>query len=424
MRPILLLASVPLLLTVLPVERLRAQVPVSEPATADYTVHEWGTFTSMADPGGIVLEGLHHEEEALPAFVHDLMKVEETGVSRRTKAAASHVTQKMETPVLYFYAEAAMTAQVRVWFAQGLMTQFYPLPNEVFPRIAEGRKQRVDMAQVKGSFITWDIDVLPRSDESPAVPEVAADDPWHFARQTRSNLVRTRPVAGTKARAETEHYLFYRGLGRWQPGLESSAEPDGRLDFANRMAQPIPFCLALELGEHGGRFVVGDPLASEQRTTFELAAAEWLTDRDQFARRIGAIVLQALVAQGLFVDEARAMVATWSRSWFTTDGTRVIYLLPRDTIDQVLPLALDPAPKNLVRVMVGRHEVVTPAVQTEVEHALEQRDSTDPAARRAAAATFERLGRFLEPHLRNVARNGSSDAVRAAADAMLATATR
>src|SRR4051794_32700518 len=34
------------------------------------TVHEWGTFTSMAGSGGQSLEGLHHEEVPLPAFVH------------------------------------------------------------------------------------------------------------------------------------------------------------------------------------------------------------------------------------------------------------------------------------------------------------------------------------------------------------------
>src|SRR4030095_12320626 len=33
-------------------------------------VHEWGTFTSMYGSDGLVLEGLQHEEEKLPAFVY------------------------------------------------------------------------------------------------------------------------------------------------------------------------------------------------------------------------------------------------------------------------------------------------------------------------------------------------------------------
>lgn len=33
-------------------------------------VHEWGTFTSVQSPDGKDMEGLHHEEEPLPSFVH------------------------------------------------------------------------------------------------------------------------------------------------------------------------------------------------------------------------------------------------------------------------------------------------------------------------------------------------------------------
>src|SRR4051794_35372590 len=33
-------------------------------------VHEWGTFTSMQGSAGADLEGLQHETESLPAFVH------------------------------------------------------------------------------------------------------------------------------------------------------------------------------------------------------------------------------------------------------------------------------------------------------------------------------------------------------------------
>lgn len=421
MNPIHALLSTSLLLAAalprcLPAQELRD--PQEQKPPADYVVHEWGTFTSMAGTGGAVLEGLHHEEEHLPGFVHDLMKVEETGFTRKTKMPASYVTQKMETPVIYFYADEQMRAQVRVWFTNGLMTQFYPLPSTVYPRIAAARRQLVDMTQVRGSMLSWDVDILPRGTPLPAggprVPEVGDDDPWHFARQTSANLVRTRPDAKSKAKPEVEHYLFYRGLGRWQPELEAGALRGGRLRFHNRMPHGIPFCMALQLGEQGGRFVVGAPLGGHATATFALAAGGWHGDRERFARRVGAVVLAALVEQGLYVDEARAMVATWSRSWFQSDGTRVIYLLPRPVVDQVLPLSLDPKPKELVRVMVGRHELITPEAQESVERALSAGDE----------ATLAQLDRFLEPHLRNVMRNGSTTACRDAAEARLAAMTR
>ncbi len=402
---------------------LPAQKPDSQelPPPANYTAHEWGTFTSMVGTNGIVLDGLHHEEEALPKFVHDLLKTQAFGATR-TKLPASRVTQKMETPVIYFYADEPLRVQVRVWFQQGLMTQFFPLPKTVYPELADARKQRLDMSKVDGSELTWDIDVLPKGSSAPTeIPKVADDDPWAYARQTEACWVRTRPEAGSPARPEAEHYLFYRGLGRWQPKVTLHSEPNGKAIFGNAMEQVVPYCLALELGEHGGRFVAGAAVAPGGQETLNLASSPWIADREQFSRQVGANVLQALVKQGLFVDEARAMVATWSRSWFQKDGARIVYLLPRAQVDAVLPLHFEPCPKDVVRVLVGRLEFITPEAQQRVEQALRSQQSLDPEVAQRAVHVFAGLDRFLEPHLRNVAANGSSDAIRRAAATMLAT---
>jgi hypothetical protein len=403
-----------------------AQDPAAQPTPpANYVVHEWGTFTSMLGTNGIALDGLHREEEHLPAFVHDLMKVDAFGTTDGGKVPASRVTQKLETPVIYFYADEPMQAYVRVWFAKGLMTQFYPLPSSVWPVLGDARKQRVDMSKVEGSCLEWSLDLLPRSAGTPKeVPAVAADDPWSFARQTGANIVRTRPEKDSPARPEAEHYVFYRGLGRWQPAVPLRVEAGGRATLQNDLPQPIPFCLALELGERGGRFVTGGVVEPGKQHTFDLAPAAWEKDREHVARKVGAVVMQGLVQQGLFLDEARAMVATWSRSWFQKDGARVIYVLPREQVDQVLPLNLVPRPKSIVRVLVGRLEYITPETQTRVEDALRGRASGDAAQVRHANAVLEGLDRFLEPQLRNVVQNGSSDELKKAAAAMLATIDR
>ena len=55
--------------------------------------------------------------------------------------------------------------------------------------------------------------------------------------------------------------------------------------------------------------------------------------------------------------EAAAMVATWRALWFE-DGVRVLFMVPREFTDQALPLDLDPAPDELVRVLVGRVDCV------------------------------------------------------------------
>lgn len=401
-----------------------AQQPDQPPPPANYVVHEWGTFTSMVGQNGIALDGLHHEEEALPPFVHDLLKVQEFGVTK-TKLPASRVTQKMETPVIYFYSDEPRRVQVNVWFAKGLMTQFYPLPSAVYPELADARKQRIDMSKVEGSYLEWDIDIVPKGQPAPKeVPAVAADHPWAFARQTGACLVRTRPEAGSPARPEAEHYLFYRGLGRWQPNVTLHSETNGKAVFGNEMAEPIPFCLALELGARGGRFAVGTEVAAKGKAAFDLGQIAWQTDREQLSRQVGAHVMQALVKQGMFLDEARAMVATWSRSWFQKDGARILYLLPRQQVDAVLPLSFEPRPKQIVRALVGRLEFITPEAQRSVEQALQDRQSGDTAGLARATAVFANLDRFLEPHLRNIEANGSTAALRRAATTLLADSAK
>jgi hypothetical protein len=277
------------------------------------------------------------------------------------------------------------------------------------------------MSKVDGSCLEWDVDLVPRANGAPAeIPAAAADEPWALARQTSSCYVRTRPAAGSPAHPEAEHYLFYRGLGRWQPAVTVHAERGGVATLQNGMPQAIPFCALLELGEHGGRFVVGKPIAAGGEQRFDLGGAAWNADREKVARQIGAVVLQGLVQQGLFVDEARAMVATWTRSWFGKDGARAIYVLPREQVDAVLPLHFEPRPKELVRVLVGRLEFITPEAQARVEQALRDRASADGRGTARAEAVFASLDRFLEPHLRNIVQNGTDPQLRRAAAMLLA----
>jgi hypothetical protein len=96
-----------------------------------------------------------------------------------------------------------------------------------------------------------------------------------------------------------------------------------------------------------------------------------------------------LVAQGLYQDEAHAMVETWRGSWFE-EGSRLIYIVPGEFVNRILPLSISPAPTETARVFVGRLELVTPATERAVESAFAAHDR----------ATLEKYGRFLEPILR------------------------
>src|ERR1041384_1206221 len=88
-----------------------------QPPARDLVVHEWGTFLSMQGSDGVTLDGMYHEEHALPGFVH--------GLSRDQLHLPSAIL-KGETPVIYFYTKRAQKVRVEVRFPQGTWTQWYP----------------------------------------------------------------------------------------------------------------------------------------------------------------------------------------------------------------------------------------------------------------------------------------------------------
>jgi hypothetical protein len=66
---------------------------------------------------------------------------------------------------------------------------------------------------------------------------------------------------------------------------------------------------------------------------------------------------KALIAQGLFADEAEAMLNTWKTCYFQKPGLRVFYIVPRVWTDCFLPLEFS-VPARVNRVIVGRIDIL------------------------------------------------------------------
>jgi len=113
----------------------------------------------------------------------------------------------------------------------------------------------------------------------------------------------------------------------------------------------------------------------------------------------------ALAGEGLFTREAEAMVKTWRESWFAEDGVRVLYILPRAWTDATLPMKLDPRPRELARVMVGRAEIITPEMQRNLSTQLTSAKAGDTVAKETVQAMLNSFGRFARPALQLATRN-------------------
>jgi hypothetical protein len=122
---------------------------------------------------------------------------------------------------------------------------------------------------------------------------------------------------------------------------------------------------------------------------------------DQSMDSLLADLEKILIASGLYEKEARAMIKTWRSSWFE-EGLRVFYVLPEKTTAAILPLTLEPRPHELVRVLVGRAEVITPEMEKSVQEQVGQLTDARVEVREQALNAIRRYGRFAEPILKRL----------------------
>ena len=341
------------------------------PVYSGLTAHEWGTFTSIAGQDGSAMEWSPlNGSTDLPGFVEHFKNA---AFKRGLRG-----TVRMETPVLYLYDSREETVSVKVSFEKGVITEWYPGASRVTPTAAlyDGSLYQQNL----GGSIAWDsVTVSPSLRTN--FPREANENPYYAARMTSATPLRVKTPAGE----QQEKFLFYRGVSTFTVPLAARLTGGARVELASRSGETIPGVIYFERrGEKTG-FRVGGSV--------EQSAAIEAPELNGTVEELGREMEGMLVAQGLYQDEARAMVATWRSSWFE-EGSRLLYIVPRSLVDSVLPLTISPAPSQTVRVFVGRIELVTPATEQEVETAVNKGDR----------ATLQLFARFLEPILGGITR--------------------
>ncbi|MCU1260239.1 MAG: hypothetical protein JWO80_3124 [Bryobacterales bacterium] len=338
----------------------------------DLTVHEWGTFTSVAGEDGLAVDwdSLACPND-LPGFVNDFGY---RGFKWKLRG-----TVRMETPVMYFYSPRELTANVTVRFPHGLITEWYPQArNAIYQGDAGNTSQLPEnlngidtsMGTLTGSIEWRDIKVQPGTD--PALPVESRPGRYYAARGT--------DAAPLNVGGQREKFLFYRGVSRSPVPLSARVASDGKIVIGNLGHEPVPGVILFE--NRGGR--LGYRNVGAVRDTASLDPPSLDSSFPQLQRDLET----ELTAQGLFPKDAHAMVETWRDSWFE-EGSRLLYIVPARAVDSMLPVQIEPVPAQTVRVFVGRIEVITPETRRSVREAIAKNDR----------AVMERFGRFLQPIL-------------------------
>jgi hypothetical protein len=321
-------------------------------------VHEWGTFTSIAGTDGQAVKWRQLTgPDDLPCFVNRNLLFSKLRLN---------ATVRMETPVLYFYAPQELTVAAKVRFPQGLFTEWYPQAKVPLkqPLTTGGSRVR------DGGLIAWpQVTVSPGAASEFPVSRGASH--YYAAREVEA--------APLRVGQEQEKFLFYRGAGEFELPLSALLTGNGDVEVRNGSTR-LGGIILFERRGHKIGYRVQTALEAQEKAV--IAAPSLDGDAAQLRREIERL----LVEQGLYPAEARAMVETWRDSWLE-EGTRLLYIVPRETIDAELPLSIDPAPAELARVFMGRMELFTAATLKAVRAAITDDD----------LATLKLYGRFLHP---------------------------
>jgi hypothetical protein len=397
------------------------------------TVHEWGTFTSVAGADGSAIDwnALGCNDD-LPQFVN---AEKYRGFKWRLDG-----TVRMETPVMYFYSPREITARVKVFFPRGVITEWYPNgDNAIYEsktlmdrmggsldklRSGSGAgksqmysgdaifetKSLIDpppagldsmvvrlypslngidtsLHQLMGAIAWSDIKIQPGSTAN--FPVESGPSRYYAARGT--------DAAPITVGDQQEKFLFYRGVGRFQVPLWARVLDDGKVTVENRGAEPVSAVFLFE--NRGGHLGFRNAGALKPGALHVPPMTLDKPSLDGSFSQLRFDLENALIAQGLYLREAQAMVETWRDSWFE-EGSRLIYIVPSHAIDAILPLQVQPAASQTARVFVGRIELVTPETKRSVEEALSKGDW--PAV--------DRYARFLEPILARISAEGPAPA--------------
>ncbi|MGB8355620.1 MAG: hypothetical protein WCD79_17105, partial [Chthoniobacteraceae bacterium] len=356
-------------------------------------VHEWGTFTSLQDEDGNAIGGINTDDEPVPQFVRRLSQLILLNPSEAPPhffqgAPACHpdVTMRLETPVIYFYPPAGWKAgafDVHVSFQGGWLTEFYPAANFKAPGFDMKHPDAVyteksEKLQGFGGFghikkdavgeLSWNGLTL----DAKAVGPETEEKVWLAPRGTKST-----PLTTSDGK-ESEKFLFYRGVGHANASLRVMRDETGALQIHPQPGEsafhtnaawvvdvlPDGKCAFKTIGkldfdtDARPRFLQSTLLRAPIATIpGSFPPAEYAEGNMQ---RLQKEMREALVNQGLFADEADALLKTWEVSYFKSPGLRLFYLCPRADVDKILPLEIS-TPAHLTRVMVGRIEIVTPA---------------------------------------------------------------
>jgi hypothetical protein len=261
---------------------------------------------------------------------------------------------RLETPVVYFYPRENLenkSFDFQAEFKDGIISEVYP---RTFDIQKNGKRLESPRSQAIWKSIKLNAQgVFPKTD----------NPLWLEPRKVNATAIQVGD--------ESEKYLFYRGLGerdiplhvvtnRKSKKIEIFSEEKNPLSEVSKFSIPDMWFVNVD-DNHQIIFknIKGFEIDSNDRIkrtefSYEFTSKEKKNDYQALI----SSMKDSLVKQGLFVEEASAMLKTWEHAYFKQPGSRIFYMVPRGWVDSILPIKVS-LDSQIERAMIGRIEIIS-----------------------------------------------------------------
>jgi hypothetical protein len=347
-----------------------------------FLVHEWGVWRVHNDVHAANAD-MRATWDELPAFVYG---------QTTTRDFPRHWEEAklVKKPVIFFHAPRAMEAEVRVDFPSGVPAVWWPATENpaYFQDEFRGRNTTPDRP-VK--YLQWKLQLKESLWKNRQLPERKPLSKTHWMntlREVKCDEVYA-PVGQRNFGLEREKFVYYDGL--LPHGDTVSIKIEKEHVSLNNQAKTAIFDVWVIDNRDATKPRVGrlPRLDGSETKDVDLTAQKG----ERWAEDAGKALTAQLKDAGLNEDEGAALTTIWSDEFFHSEGVTLLYRLPQEEYDRLLPLTVKPRPEKIVRVGLVQQVSCDPALAERVARLVKQLDDDEFEKREAAQRELTKIGR-------------------------------
>jgi hypothetical protein len=346
-----------------------------------FAVHEWGVWR-VHDDVELANADARAEWDGLPKFVYGQ-------TAGRDFPRHSSLPRVVKKPVIFFHAPKPLRVDVRVEFSSGTPAVWWPGTfNPGYHDDGSGLPPRTPERPAR--FLEWKLHLKePFWGKAQVAERKPADKAKWFEtlRAVKCDEVYAE-VGELNIGLERERFVYYDGLLRGARAVTVTAAKE-KATLRNEAKYAVFDTWVIDRRDADRPRVGRLPrLEAGEAKDVDLAAPAEARWQDEAAKALTA----ELKGAGLNEDEAQSLTTIWADDFFRGAGVTLLYRLPQEEYDRLLPLTVKPRPEKVVRVGLVQQVSSGPELAERVARLVKQLDDDDFNKREAAQRELEKLG--------------------------------